>query len=415
MAHTDGTFYSLGDSNSIKSVLSPREVNLENGKRLITENTKRPTETAAQEEARKKKKIWLPTQSKEPGHYNVVLGENITPRYKILDLMGEGTFAKVVELWDREKKAYLACKIVRAVKKYTRDAQFELDILNRLKRYDPEDKVPFVKVQGSLMYRPDPATPDTEHMCIFFPRMGSSLLDWIIFHGTFSLPAVARVAQQVAQVLDFLHAKLRAIHTDLKPENLLLEDWDEEERATRRYDVQQIREPKNYKIRVIDFGGCTDERHSVHSIVSTRHYRAPEVILGTGWMFPADMWSLGCILCELYTGRVLFDTHEDAEHLALMAKSISPLPSWIADGCKSDMCSLFRCDKTLRWPELAKDERSQLKVKRQPNLREFLPRECPEFQDLILKLLDFNKTTRLRACEVLRHPFVTKYAPLVSL
>ena len=44
-----------------------------------------------------------------------------------------------------------------------------------------------------------------------------------------------------------------------------------------------------------------DAYHS--SVVSTRHYRAPEVILGLGWSYPADMWSLGCIFAELITGE----------------------------------------------------------------------------------------------------------------
>ena len=60
--------------------------------------------------------------------------------------------------------------------------------------------------------------------------------------------------------------------------------------------------PENSNIKVIDFGSATfkDQYHS--SVVSTRHYRAPEVILGLGWSFPCDMWSVGCILVELATG-----------------------------------------------------------------------------------------------------------------
>lgn len=72
------------------------------------------------------------------------------------------------------------------------------------------------------------------------------------------------------------------------------------------------------EIRLIDFGSATfqDEYHS--SVVSTRHYRAPEIILGLGWSFPCDIWSIGCILIEFYTGDALFQTHENLEHLALM-------------------------------------------------------------------------------------------------
>lgn len=74
----------------------------------------------------------------------------------------------------------------------------------------------------------------------------------------------------------------------------------------------------NSEIRLIDFGSATfqDEYHS--SVVSTRHYRAPEIILGLGWSFPCDIWSIGCILVEFYTGDALFQTHDNREHLAMM-------------------------------------------------------------------------------------------------
>ncbi len=56
-------------------------------------------------------------------------------------------------------------------------------------------------------------------------------------------------------------------------------------------------------LQVIDFGSATFEDQHHSSIVSTRHYRAPEVILGLGWSFPCDMWSVGCIMVELLTGE----------------------------------------------------------------------------------------------------------------
>jgi serine/threonine protein kinase len=52
--------------------------------------------------------------------------------------------------------------------------------------------------------------------------------------------------------------------------------------------------------------------------VSTRHYRAPEIILQLGWSFPCDIWSIGCILVEFFTGDALFQTHDNLEHLAMM-------------------------------------------------------------------------------------------------
>lgn len=81
--------------------------------------------------------------------------------------------------------------------------------------------------------------------------------------------------------------------------------------------------PARSSIRLIDFGSATyDSRHH-SSVVSTRHYRAPEVILGLGWSYPCDMWSVGCILVELFTGDALFQTHANHEHLAMMQKTLN--------------------------------------------------------------------------------------------
>lgn len=60
--------------------------------------------------------------------------------------------------------------------------------------------------------------------------------------------------------------------------------------------------PASSAIKVIDFGSATFEEQYHSNIVSTRHYRAPEVILGMGWSYPCDMWSVGCIIVELLTG-----------------------------------------------------------------------------------------------------------------
>lgn len=59
-----------------------------------------------------------------------------------------------------------------------------------------------------------------------------------------------------------------------------------------------------------------DEYHS--PLINTRQYRSPEVILDIGWSFASDVWSLGCILIELYTGKLLFGTHDHLEHLAMI-------------------------------------------------------------------------------------------------
>ena len=70
---------------------------------------------------------------------------------------------------------------------------------------------------------------------------------------------------------------------------------------------------------MIDFGSATYEYESCSGIINTRQYRGPEVMLGNqAWDHKSDMWSLGCILAELYTGNQLFPTHETSEHLEMI-------------------------------------------------------------------------------------------------
>jgi dual-specificity kinase len=84
--------------------------------------------------------------------------------------------------------------------------------------------------------------------------------------------------------------------------------------------------PRHTKIKLIDFGSATFNSHHHTAVISTRHYRAPEVILGLGWTYPCDLWSVGCILVELLVGEAVFQTHENREHLALMERTFGPLP-----------------------------------------------------------------------------------------
>jgi len=70
------------------------------------------------------------------GHYMFELGENLTPQYKILSKMGQGTFGQVLECWDRKSKDLVAIKIVRGLKKYREAAMIEVDVLREVAKYD---------------------------------------------------------------------------------------------------------------------------------------------------------------------------------------------------------------------------------------------------------------------------------------
>jgi serine/threonine protein kinase len=110
---------------------------------------------------------------------------------------------------------------------------------------------------------------------------------------------VQSILKQLFRSLAFIH-KIGYTHTDLKPENILLE---KEELVRDTTKLEEYWLPKSSKIRLIDFGGATkfDEPHS--TIICTRQYRPPEVILQCcDWNELADVWSVGCIAAELISG-----------------------------------------------------------------------------------------------------------------
>ena len=98
---------------------------------------------------------------------------------------------------------------------------------------------------------------------------------------------VRNIASQLLACINFLQNN-NIIHCDLKPENILLTEWN-----------------KNF-IKVIDFGSSCFDSEKLYAYIQSRYYRAPEVILGLGYNPQIDMWSLGCVLAELFTGNSYF-------------------------------------------------------------------------------------------------------------
>ncbi|CAI0441528.1 unnamed protein product [Linum tenue] len=104
------------------------------------------------------------------GHYVFSLGENLTPRYKILSKMGEGTFGRVLECWDRNTREFVAIKVIRSISKYRDAAMIEIDVLQLLARNDKSSSR-CVQIQNWFDYR--------NHICIVFEKLGPSLYDFL--------------------------------------------------------------------------------------------------------------------------------------------------------------------------------------------------------------------------------------------
>jgi len=126
----------------------------------------------------------------------------------------------------------------------------------------------------------------------------------------FTLPNLQKITKQILISLDYIHG-LKLIHCDLKPENILIKSYSQ------------------CKVKVIDFGSSCFIHDHLSSYVQSRSYRAPEVILGCKYDYKIDIWSLGCIIAELFTGYVLFQNESVQGLLSRVLGIIGPIPEYM--------------------------------------------------------------------------------------
>lgn len=360
----------------------------------------------------------------DDGHYIVVPDSDLTDRYQVCKLLGQGTFGKVVQARDRKRNKAVAIKIIRSVQKYRDASRIELRVLSTLKANDAENRNRCIHLRDCFDYR--------GHICIVMDLLGQSVFDFLKGNAFVPFPnsQIQSFARQLFTSVAFLH-DLNLIHTDLKPENILLCDSAYQaftysrripsSSTTVNRQAAQRRVLLDTEIRLIDFGSATfqDEYHS--SVVSTRHYRAPEIILGLGWSFPCDIWSIGCILVEFYTGDALFQTHDNLEHLAMMEAVVnkrldSHLIQQVNQMAKrngGNPAAKFFKRLKLDYPQAETTRASRRFVKAMKRLEEIIPdnnKFCRNFLDLLRKIFVYDPSERITAQQALQHPWFKEAA-----
>eukprot|EP01086_Lenisia_limosa_P006636 TRINITY_DN25616_c0_g1_i1.p1 TRINITY_DN25616_c0_g1~~TRINITY_DN25616_c0_g1_i1.p1 ORF type:complete len:416 (-),score=57.04 TRINITY_DN25616_c0_g1_i1:67-1314(-) len=326
----------------------------------------------------------------DEGHLIIKPGDYITHEYKVMGQIGEGTFGRVVECWQRSTTQRVAIKVIRNVPRYREAAKIEITIVEFLMKYDKAQEWHCIRLLDRFDFR--------NHVCMVFPLYGLSIYDFLRTNKfrPFRPDDVRVFALQLTRATRFMH-KLRLIHTDLKPENILLEQ------SNYRYDDsdgRHTRIPLLKTLKVIDFGSATFEYAYHTSIVSTRHYRAPEVILGQDWSYPCDIWSIGCILVELVTGRPIFNTHENLEHLHMMEKYLGPIPLEFKKKSNPVLTKYFD-DKWNLKPVTSKSGQSRIDaIVPLKNMK-----YDPLFVDVVSKMLCFCPSERLTGKQILHHDY----------
>ncbi|XP_068947481.1 homeodomain-interacting protein kinase 3 isoform X7 [Petaurus breviceps papuanus] len=220
------------------------------------------------------------------GDYQLVQHEvlcSLKNTYEVLDFLGRGTFGQVVKCWKRGTNEIVAIKILKNHPSYARQGQIEVSILSRLST-ENADEFNFVRAYECFQHR--------NHTCLVFEMLEQNLYDFLKQNKFSPLPlkVIRPILQQVATALKKLKS-LGLIHADLKPENIML--------------VDPVRQP--YRVKVIDFGSASHVSKTVCSTyLQSRYYRAPEIILGLPFCEAIDMWSLGCVIAELFLGWPLY-------------------------------------------------------------------------------------------------------------
>ncbi|XP_067387762.1 dual specificity tyrosine-phosphorylation-regulated kinase 3 [Emydura macquarii macquarii] len=332
----------------------------------------------------------------DQGGYIHVPHDHLAYRYEILKIIGKGSFGQVAKVYDHKLHQHLALKMVRNEKRFHRQAAEEIRILEHLKKQDKTGGMNVIHMLESFTFR--------NHICMTFELLSMNLYELIKrnkFQG-FSLQLVRKFAHSILQCLEALY-KNKIIHCDLKPENILLK--------------QQGRSG----IKVIDFGSSCFEHQRVYTYIQSRFYRAPEVILGSRYGMPIDMWSFGCILVELLTGYPLFPGEDEGDQLACMIELLGMPPQKLLDQSKRAKNFINSkghpryCTATTHTDGkvILNGSRSRRgKMRSAPGNKDWVTalKGCddPLFIEFLKECLNWDPSARMTPSQALRHPWICK-------
>ena len=274
--------------------------------------------------------------------------------------------------------------------------QVEKVILRKLSEADPEGKRHCIRFLGSFEYR--------SHLCLVFEPMDMDLRALTKRYGRgigLSLSAVRIYTQQMLVALHHLTV-CGVLHADIKPDNLLVND-------------------RRTVIKLCDFGSAmfTGDNEITPYLVS-RFYRAPEVILGLPYDHPMDMWSVGCVVYELFTGRILFPGRTNNEMLKYFMEVKGPFPKKLLKRAEFAPKHFEMNDPTMPFGLLEEDPVTKRPVRRlvpNPQVKnDFVAllrgldvdkKKVGQLADLLERMMVLDPDKRITPKEALSHPFIT--------
>lgn len=302
---------------------------------------------------------------------NLTLNSNYRIKFKI----GKGAFGKVYEAEDKRGDRNVALKIIKDKDTLIRQAAIEVSILKLLALKDPDNKKNIVRMFDHFNYNRQP--------CIVFELLGLNIYTFMKNNDfePFSYLHTKQTSKQLLVGLDFIKL-CDIIHADLKPENIVVVNYNEEE----------------INIKIIDFGSACRKHDKIHAYVQSRFYRAPEIVLARGYSYEIDMWSFGCIIFELLFTRPIFSSRNETELITAQTKTLGiPSSDYLRTCGRARLFFLGgRLIRTL-------DSKGKIIVPGERDISNYVDSLAAEF---IKNILKWEPESRLTPSEALEHPFL---------
>ena len=317
-----------------------------------------------------------------PNFYHFVQGDHVAFRYEQEEVLGKGAFGSVLKCLDHKTGKSVAIKMLRDKPSEHSQIMFELNLLIKLQDRDSENGHNIIRYVEHFTFR--------GFFCIVMELLYFdvyTILKAQRFVG-FKMPIVQVVAKETAEALQYTHSQ-GIVHCDIKPENILF--------MSERLD----------HVKLIDFGCSCFVGNIIFAYVQSRYYRAPEVVLGMTYAKEIDMWSLGCVICEMFSGCPLFPASDEEELINMMVEMLGlPPRAMIRDAPRAH--HYF-------------DQNGQLKSKPSKSGKIYVPngntiQEATKIRDrdllsLIERCLTWVPSERITAQEFLEHPWIKQVIP----
>lgn len=311
------------------------------------------------------------------------VGDVIAARYRVTDLLGQAAFSRAVQAEDLSSGTHVCLKIIKNNKDYFDQSLDEIKLLQYVNACDPGDEHGILRLHDFFYYR--------EHLVLVCELLRANLYEFSRHlkesnsEPYFTAPRMKLVAKQLLTSLAFLHS-LDLIHADLKPENILMKSY------------------SGCEVKLIDLGSSCFVTDKLNVYIQSRSYRAPEVILGLQYDQKIDIWSLGCVLIELWTGKVLLQNESLPTLLARLESIFGPTPPWMVRRGRFSHrfftrdCKIFERNPDSGRLEWLRPKRTSLAARAVAADNEML--------DFLSYLLQVDPQRRPSAEEALQHPWL---------